>query len=247
MRRNYINISDKQKDKPLFRIFKVARLIEVFKDKKLTLVKPSMWDDPFENYIMNATGELEDGRLFSIGFRDHFFGQCWTFTRESDALWRIYAKNKDGVRVTTTPRKLLKALFEKAGQYRDINSFIGKVDYLETKELLDLIGSSEKVQSLILDSTGYGQALTLLFKRIPFKHENEVRIIYNSLGKIKDDLFKFEINPLTLIDDIVFDPRMYYTDFKNYKTELRKLGYKGRIVKSNLYKIPNLKFKFKST
>lgn len=96
---------------------------------------------------------------------------------------------------------------------------------------------------MILDQTGFGQALTLLFKRTPFKHENEVRLIYNSQGKVNGDLYKFEIEPFGLIDDIVFDPRMDYKKFKEEKRNLRKLGFKKRIVKSNLYKVPKFNFR----
>lgn len=246
MTHNFINLTDKQKDKPLFRVFTVNRLFEIFEENKLALVRPKKWDDPFENYMMNATGELETGELFSIGFREHFYGQCWSFTRESDALWRIYAPAKDGVRVASTPRKLLKALYAQGGKFQAINSFIGKVSYLKTKELLEFIGKPGYVQSLILDPSGIGQAQTLLFKRISFKHENEARLIYNSFGKIKSDIFKFKVDPIDLFDDIVFDPRMDYKAFAKYKIRLRELGFKKRIVKSTLYRIPKLKFKLDS-
>ncbi len=245
MNNNFINLNDNQKDKPLFRVFSVQRLFEMFTNRKLTLVKPSLWDDPFENYMMNSTGELENGQLFTIGFREHFYGQCWTFTRESDALWRIYAPNKDGVRVKSSPRKLLKALYDQAGEFSNLNSFIGKVEYFKTKELTDRLNDQNKTQAFILDQSGRGQAFTLLFKRYPFKHENEVRLIYNSFGNVIGDLYNFPIDPFDLVEEIIFDPRMDNKVFSKYKYELRKLGFKARIVKSNLYKVPKLKFKFK--
>ena len=52
---------------------------------------------------------------------------------------------------------------------------------------------------------------------------------------------KFEIEPLDLIDDIVFDPRIEYSKYKEYKKRLRLMNFEKRIVKSNLYQIPNLK------
>lgn len=236
-------MTEKQKDKNIYRVFSVDRLFEIFNSKQLTLVRPELWDDPFENVIMNSTGELESGELFSIDFRDNFYGQCWTYTNESDAIWRIYAPKKDGVRVRTTPRKLLKSLYDQSDKFRDIHCFIGKVDYYNKKSLNGMLNNSKIISSWLLDSTGAGHAKTLLFKRNAFKHENEVRILYNGNKKIKGDLFKYSIDPFDLIEDIVFDPRMDYKKFKKYKSDLKKQGFEGRIVKSNLYKAPNLNFK----
>lgn len=242
MDRNFLNLTEKEKDQPIYRIISVRRLFELFINRHNVLVKPKLWEDPFENFMMNSTGELEDGQLFSIGFREHFFGQCWTRTKESDAMWRIYSHNKDGAKISTTPRKLLNALYDSGGKLRDISCFIGKVNYYTTAQLQSLLQS--KGLSWMTDSSGVGQAQTLLFKRYPFEHENEVRIIYNSQGSVNGDVFSFPIDPLKLIDDIVFDPRMEYKEFSNYKSQIRELGFAHKIVKSNLYKMPNLKFSF---
>ena len=53
---------------------------------------------------------VSGGIGLGIGFKENLYGQCWTKTRESDAMWRIYSPNKNGVRIMTTPRKLLTAL-----------------------------------------------------------------------------------------------------------------------------------------
>ena len=81
---------------------------------------------------------------------------------------------------------------------------------------------------------------------MPFRHENEVRLIYNSNVKLGSEIYRFNIDPFDLFDDIVFDPRMEYDDFKKFKLFLTRLNYKRRIVKSNLYKVTKLKFKFNS-
>jgi len=242
MERNFLNLTQKQKDAPIFRVISIERLFQLFNNNENVLVKPKLWEDPFENYIMNSTGELQDGRMFSIDFREHFFGQCWTRTRESDAMWRIYSPDGNGVRIRTTPRKLLKSLYDSADEFKDIHCFIGKVNYYTTPKLEQLL--QEKASDWIIDSTGAGQAQTLLFKRIPFKHENELRLIFNSQGKIDSDIYPYPINSKELIDDIVFDPKIEYKEFKKHKSSLKKLGFKKRIVKSNLYKAPNLVFRF---
>mgnify|MGYP003418149112 FL=1 len=238
MENNFLNLTEAEKDQPIYRVVTIERLFQLFDEKLNVLVNPKKWDDPFENFIMNSLIEFKSGISISIGFRENVYGQCWTKTRESDAMWRIYSPEKNGVRITTTPRKLLKALTSCSDNPKN-QCYIGKVKYLTTiklKEILEKDGSK-----LIFENSGIGLAKSLLFKRTPFKHENEIRLIFNSLGKFESEIMKFEIEPLDLIDDIVFDPRIEYSKYKEYKKRLRLMNFEKRIVKSNLYQIPNLK------
>jgi len=242
MLRNYINIKEEDLEKPIYRVFSRERFIQLFETKKLTLVKPKLWEDPFENYIMNATGKTKDGVQFTIAFREKYYGQCWTTKRESDAIWRIYSPDKNGVKVKTTIRKLFEALYTQTGKFKDISCFIGKVQYFPTAKLLDLLADPDNTKSNLTDTTGRGQASTLLLKRMAFSHEKEVRLIYNSPNELHSDIYEFDINPFNLIDQIVFDPRIEDSNYKADKELLRNWGYEKGIVKSGLYKIPNLEF-----
>jgi len=167
-----------------------------------------------------------------------------TTKRESDAIWRIYSPKSDGVKVKTTIRKLFYALYSQAGSFKDISCFIGKVQYANKKKLIEQLSDPDLMRSRLIDSTGYGQAETLLFKRIAFSHEQEVRLIYNSPTNLKTEWFQFKFNPRELFDQVVFDPRM---DYHRYKTDKERLinefGFKMPIIKSSLYKIPELSFR----
>lgn len=244
MKRNFLNIKDNELDTPIYRVFSKKRLFEVFQNKQLVLVRPKLWDDPFENYIMNSTGQLNDGRLFKIDFRNNFYGQCWTLKKESDAIWRIYAPGNDGIKVKTTIRKLLTSLYVKGGEFKDIACFIGKVEYYKKEELKKFLEDSKKISSMLIDTSGVGQATTLLFKRLAFSHEKEVRLIYYSPEKLIDDKYFLGIDPLNLFDEITIDPRTNYSDFKSWKGQLKNWGYQKKIIRSLLYKTPDLKFKF---
>ena len=59
----------------------------------------------------------------------------------------------------------------------------------------------------------------------------------NSNTNFENDLFRFEINPLELIDEIVFDPRMKIDDYNSKKREVQELGFNKKIIQSGLYKI----------
>lgn len=227
-------------NKAVYRIFSFSRLEQIFQENCLTLVKTKKWDDPFENFILNSRGLTSSGEPFNIAFRDNFYGQCWSQTKESDAMWRIYSPDKDGVKIKTTIKKLITSLYETSGEFKDISAFIGKVQYQNTKKLLEMLTDKERMSSKILDSTGRGQASTFFFKRTAFKHENEIRLIYNSQRHMPNELYKFNINPLELIEEITFDPRSDIDFYNESKMKLRDLGFTGNIARSELYEIPNL-------
>ena len=241
---NLVFLTDADLDKPVYRIFSFQRLEEIFQERKLTLVKPKLWDDPFENFILNSTGRLPDGREFQMGFRDNFYGQCWSLIKESDAMWRIYSQEENGVKVKTTIRKLFTPLFQVGGQFQKINgvvynlsSFVGKVKYADTKTLITMLKDGQRMSGKIFDQSGWGQASTFFFKRVAFRHEKEVRLIYNSQSDNHFDTFKFDINPIEVFDEIVFDPRMKEIEYQEQKDKVIEWGFDKRIIQSGLYKL----------
>lgn len=246
MERNFLNFRTKDIDKPIFRFLTVERLFEIFKTHQNVLVSPKLWEDPFENHIMTSfiNQKTEDEKDICIGFRDNFYGQCWTQTRESDAMWRIYSPAKNGARITTTPRKLLQSLFIDTGnQIKNYSCFLGKVNYYSTQKLKEHL--DQNAVYWLIEPSGKGMIQSLLFKRKPFKHENEVRLLINTKFKTQrgEFTYPYRFNPLEIIDDIVFDPRISFDEFREYKTQLRKLNFTKRIVKSKLYNMPDFVIK----
>jgi hypothetical protein len=109
-----------------------------------------------DKWLMVDDLQLEQG--------NSFYGQCWSLTRESDAMWRIYSPNEDGVKVKTTIRKLFTPLFDKGGHDRKPNgeiynlySFIGRVKYQNTKGLLEMLNDENRMRSKVFDQSGWGQ------------------------------------------------------------------------------------------
>jgi hypothetical protein len=166
-------------DVPIFRVFSVERLIQVFDEKKITLVKPEKWDDPFENLVFQGTAIGNDGiRIHFDNIRKSFYGQCWTLnTDESDALWRIYSSDKKGVRVKSTIQKLFDTFFNPNDNWALISYFIGRVAYDTAANLKAHLENPAVLHDYIFDTSARGQVMTLLWKRTEFQHEEEVRII----------------------------------------------------------------------
>ncbi|MCX6981278.1 MAG: DUF2971 domain-containing protein [Verrucomicrobia bacterium] len=183
-RKNFLKWSDDSKlDAPVYRFMPFCRLEEMCNSMQNCLVRPKLWDDPFENFLFSTVAEEADGRRVDFAFRDDFYGQCWTDVDETDAMWRIYSHDKDGVRVRCTPRKLLVGLYASENvKYREICCFIGKVSYHTLEELTALIQNPGFVRPAAFDNKGAKQCETLLFKRTAFSHESEIRILYQRLA-----------------------------------------------------------------
>jgi hypothetical protein len=85
----------------------------------------------------------------------HSFASCWRYGHESEAMWRLYCGQADGVAIETTYGKLKALVTSK-------DTFIGAVQYIDYA-----------TQSL--DSANVLNAL--IHKRKGFEHEQEVRIL----------------------------------------------------------------------
>ncbi|MBQ9186697.1 MAG: hypothetical protein IJ144_02590 [Prevotella sp.] len=122
-------------DTRLYRIMPLERLLQMLDSKENTLVKPKLWDDPYEKNISNL---WKDGTLYlpnnyccgiKMPISKGWYGQCWTLNEESDALWRTYTKGMQhrSVKISTT----VKQLRESYSQTNDGTTFeLMPVEYL---------------------------------------------------------------------------------------------------------------------
>ncbi len=226
-----LNIKEENLDKNIYRIMPIDRLLEAFDIQQLTLVKPEEWDGPFENLLLKVTVKTSDGEVLDFSsLRDSVYGQCWTLHKETDAMWRIYSPDNQGVKVKTTIRKLLTALQSQSGEFAKVHCFIGEVEYLSQK---DLVSKLKNIN--LLHTSGAGIAESLIYKRIEFKHEKEVRLLYTDKS---DRIHQFQIDPYNLYDEIVFDPRINKYIFDSYRNSLKTKGYKKSIRQSVMYQVP---------
>ncbi len=241
--RKEINLEGLDKDTPVYRVYPISRLLELFTEKKNVLVKPELWDDPFENIVFQQSALLKNG--MEVGFssiKEKYYGQCWTLNQnETDALWRIYSNDKLGVRVKTTIGKLWDSFYNPNFKWAMISYYIGKMYYNSVDEIKDLLENPDNLE-MIFDTSGVDSVKTLLIKRMEFEHENEIRLIYSAKDDFDDltsKIYKYDVDPVSLIDEILFDPRFdEVDDFNQRKIEIQKLGFGKSIEKSDLYQLP---------
>lgn len=235
-------------DEEVYRIFPLHRIEEIFKSNKLVLVKPAIWDDPFENFLLRCTAVEEDGTEVGLdSIANSWYGLCWTLKPDSDAMWRIYSPNKDGIRVKTTIRKLVEAIWEPDNSLSSLRYFIGKVSYQSREEIENFLKTTS-FWSIARGGQNTGFAETLLVKRNEFEHENEVRILTCSNDEKSDlridgGLYKIPIEPNKFIDEICIDPRLSDKDAATAINKIQTVGYTGNIIQSELYKLRVTKIK----
>jgi hypothetical protein len=171
-----------------------------------------------------------EGNIIVYPEKQNLYGQCWTFERDSDALWRIYSPDKFGIRVRATIKNLFES-FERNCVAN--NCFIGKVKYKPYCEIVN------QLKDL---SSSEGLAKTLLYKREEFTHEEEVRLIYHNSGEEKcSNVFQYSFDPLKIITEVALDPRLSEKIVEVFINYIQSLGFKqNQIIQSPLYKLPKL-------
>lgn len=228
--KNYLNLEKTSKDAFIYRIFPLGRFYELFKEENNVLVSPKLWEDPYENFFLKSHIALPTGEYYGFDFKDRYFGQCWTQRTYSDALWRIYSPDSNSVRVRTTIRKLVHSLVAENLEMKNDTCFIGKVRYQGNA---DLTKFSEKVAAKNPNSSLYAE--TLLRKRNAFSHEKEVRLLfYDAQKQCSSNIYKYQVSPHDLFDQIMIDPRTSKEDFIDIKNAItRRTGFKSEIKRSS--------------
>lgn len=231
---NAIFPTEDDKEKNIYRIIPFDTLLQMLTEHKNYLVKTSKWEDSYENFFLKETF-MHKGKPQSLDYyKERVFGQCWTTRQSSDALWRIYSPDKKSVRIKTTVGKLWHSTNESVNKGKCV---IGQVQYLSQSQIQKDLQNSrplslKKVADLMVSS--------FFVKRQSFSHESEYRVIYLCDQDSKDkekDVKECDIDPLSFIMNIYFDPRSDETYVNRCKKILSDaLGFpSNRIHKSTLY------------
>jgi hypothetical protein len=179
-----INLPKEKLNTPIFRIINFDRLTEILESKQNILSRPKNWDDPFEKLLslVSIDGPL-DMPIKTFGY--YIYAQCWTFSEENDLLWRVYSPERDGVRIRSTPLKLLNSLKNSS----TIKSIIANPAILEqwsvnSEEEADYVETPEGDIVPIMDTVVINQVI------LPFIGQVEyltVKGIWNYLDRINNN------------------------------------------------------------
>ena len=203
----------------------VERFLEMLAGDKNTLVRPSLWDDPFEKLI-NESAVLKDEqsslKIIPAKFAesklsaDKWFGQCWSLEEESDALWRVFTQNKiqRSVKIVTTYGKLKESI--NGIEEGVVKFFIDRIAYpksFKSSYGKALVEWMEYYKQVGLPLENLCELSLLLTKRYLFKHEKEVRLLAfvkdkNLLPNPHDNIYSYNYSVENNITEVELDPWM---------------------------------------
>lgn len=234
----FYNLKKRDLDKYIYRIISLEWLFELFTTRRNILAKPAEWEDTFENFILKSKVRHLSGEIIEYNIHDRIYGQCWTLERASDAMWRIYSPNKNRVRIRTTAGALLDSLYEAHPSNPEAKCALGRVQYVNEGRLMKIANNTFDDSGILVENI----FRSLLFKRKAFKHENEIRLLYDGWAEnnTENKLYAYNIDPHKLISQIMIDPRVTYSDFKSLKLEIvKETEYQGSVLRSLLYRLPD--------
>ena len=230
---NYTNKNDY-----VYRIMSYDKFIDVLFNQRFTFVKPFVWGDPYENFLLNNTRNLEND-IYST-YRNCLFAQCWTYNEETDFMWKVFAPCKNGIKIKVRISNLLESL--------PINPsmgsiYFGPVEYKSKEKIFELFSKEEMIKydkNLRAKPSLEKMASSLFYKRKEFIAENEFRIVYfnESNSTYEDSAEILTIKPIEIIEEIVIDPRIDNFFYLNYKKTIERMGINPNIIrKSDLYSL----------
>ena len=237
--KNGLNVND-----TLHRYCSIAELYQTVKGS-LSLSCPFNWDDPFENWLFRAKLIGSKGNnidLHAAGTK--FYCQSWTLNEESDAMWRLYASRNNGVRISTTAKKLYFEAYNAYDLDLETHEFvptkIGKVVYKDEIQIRKEIGSPLAFKARFMELNCEGHYDSLLTKRPPYEFEKEVRLIAHDFdgrfGCTETSRLAMPIGDTNWIESITFGPETDDDTFMAHQSRLIDLGIdEGKIARSNLY------------
>jgi hypothetical protein len=248
---NLLDIRDP--DAAIYRIYPLWFFEEALRLRQLVLVSPDAWEDPYEiltSRIMICYERSAPGQQHALGpLLRPAYAQCWSSTQESDTLLRAYSRivkdprvgrntcpRDEGVRVRSTPRKLLEALLAWSPSPAAKSCFIGQVRYGNSDDIQQALTNVLNDHDTDALSDGQLRADLVLLKRSAFQHESEIRLIYIETRDVPvRSMVNVPIDPNHIFEEVTFDPRLAEFERCERETLARKLGYTGRFGQSALY------------
>lgn len=228
---------------PIYKYYPLEYLIKTLRNKQFLINKVNDWQDVYENFLFKQPLILEDGTYADwLSYTDCIYGQCWTYLKSSDAMWRIYSKlpnnqeelGRIAVRIQTTPKKLMDVFY--TSDMSSVNLHLGNVNYKNDEELNAWLQNHKGIRMAELTDIMFE---SLCIKRMPFKHEEEFRVIimeeHSPEHSFHPKFLAFDIDPEILFDEIVIEPRLKNEYAEKIKEQILKLAPRIAVRQSDLY------------
>jgi len=204
-----------------WRYMDLVSLVSLLETRSLFFRLPGFFEDPWEGCFQKHRSPVTTDKDYAglQGFGELFAGgliedlmkygvgvNCWHLNRvESEAMWKLYARDGFGVAVHLTVGTLKECFCEVAGPV-----YMSRVAYIE-----DYADDSEPIPNLP----------PFLLKRASFRHEDELRLVVNVQDLTEVDIIKpgpndkpkgllVKVRPDILLRNVVISPfaQQWYVD-----------------------------------
>lgn len=228
----------------VYKYIPLKYLILLVENKELRIDKVSKWEDPYENFFLksyfytSASFYKQIVQVSTDEIRNRTYGQSWTMIEESDAMWRIYSNKDDIENIAVRIKIKIDNLFDivYTSDKCMATTSIGPVNYKTNLDIINWLGNLKNEKNLIPKFPKYAKE-SLFIKRIPFAHEEEVRIIISKDTQTPaEEFLLYDIPDLNVIEDFILDPRLNKEDEEQITQKLEDIGVdRHKIKKSSLY------------
>ena len=215
-------------ERTLYRYISLSQFIAFVETGTTYLSKILHWEDTWEVPtsrvpLLSTDDELEYP-LWSIS--EDMFGQSWSLLGESDALWRIYSRDKEGLMIHTSVEKFGMIEELKYGMLAPV------IYYEELRTGLELLkGNHDYI-------TPFSNAF---LKRKAFEHEKEVRLVTLNDERCIGNRYRnpsiiyLKLDPIIFIEGITIDPRASDWYVQALKSYCKRSGFSFVLTRSTLY------------
>ena len=218
-------------------------------DKNNVLVRPTMWEDPWEKIVSNAkfNWNNEYMEIDAANFKKHsWFGQCWSKEEVNDTIWRIFTpcRKKRTVRIKVSYDKFFAECRKHQEHHDGIYFYLNNVRYAEQNEK----SFSEKISDVIDDYTSQTifasthdymmlvELGILMTKRKAFEYEQELRLlVYVESESNEENLFTYDCNFPAIVENVELDPWTPKGEIEEIKEKLSMYFNDEIIHPSDLY------------
>lgn len=222
----------------IYRIMELKYFIDLFVNRKNTLVRPSTWSDKSECNLLKVGFDNKDVSYSDLD--DMVYAQCWSLKYNSSLMWDSYTQGKPNkyVRIQTTVEKLFQSLiaFDECHMETPIAAYISRVDYIDRRKVIDYQNGLRSHSPNLFDMCARAASVKSTF----FSDEAEVRLIcfvmcadYNEMPNNK--IFSYWCDPHKLVDLVRLPPHLNEKQIKRLTNKIRRnTDYSGPIERSSL-------------
>lgn len=232
-------------DRPIYRYMAATHLLDFLRTGQFYFSSVVSWPDPFEQWwhaiLFAEDSPLHDARAFA---------SCWTWSNRDEPFWRLYedrCDHRDGaglplekarppVRIRTTLKKLIEAVGRSLPAF-EAKVFFAPVSYATTAEILRYRESLNHDRAEIAREAAHA----LTYKRLAFKFEKEVRIIW--VDRLAEGTFRrMPLDPNALIERVMIGPVLESETARAeaVRRQVAEAGFHGVVQTSLMYRAPPL-------